>query len=479
MKNLNLVFIVFLTTMLCACGVGPDYNAPAAPNTKSYTKQDNLLSKDQHIAIGKNLEVAWWTLFRNKTLNRVIKQALNNNYDIVIAKKQLAQADESIKSKSGNFWPQVGITGAVANQLYGVALFGPAPIRIPAFTYYELGPTISWELDLFGTTRYSVKQQEALALYQARQLDAAYIILTSSVVSQAVEIASVKAEIVATKRIIAEDKKTLRMVKTKYIIGSGTKLDVLKAKAELDRDRATLPPLKQRLNIAKHAMAILVGKAPANWLAPNFDLANFTLPKELPLSLPSELVHKRPDILAAEANLQGASAAIGIATANMYPNIVITAELLQESLTPGALFNSVSTAWAVAAGITAPIFSGGKLSAEKRKTELAYDAALAQYQQTVLMAFEQVANALSALSNDSETVILQKETVHIADTALKLAYKSYEVGSIGLMQIQDSQRTLARAELELIRAQRQRFLDTAQLFIALGGSPVTATSGEP
>jgi len=262
------------------------------------------------------------------------------------------------------------------------------------------------------------------------------------------------------------------MVRTKYIIGSATKLDIIKAKTELERDSAMLPPLKQRLSIAKHALAILVGKAPANWLTPNFDINKLTLPKELPLSLPSELVHNRPDILAAEANLQGASAAIGIATANMYPNIVINAQLLQESLTPGALFNSASTAWAVAAGLTAPIFSGGTLCAEKRKTELAYDAALAQYQQTVLIAFEQVADALAALSNDSEAVTLQRETVHLADTALKLAYKSYEIGAIGLIQIQDSQRTLARAELELIRARRQQFLDTAQLFVALGGSPI-------
>jgi len=207
MKNLHFIFTILLTAMLCACGVGPDYNAPSVPNTRSYTKNDNLLSKEQHLAIGKKLEVAWWSLFGSESLDRVIKQALNNNYDVVIAKKKLAQAEESIKSKSGNFWPQVGITGAVANQLYGVALFGPAPVNIPAFTYYELGPTVSWEIDLFGSTRYSVAQLEALAQYQARQLDAAYIMLTSSVVGQAIEIASVKAEITATKRIIAEDKK--------------------------------------------------------------------------------------------------------------------------------------------------------------------------------------------------------------------------------------------------------------------------------
>lgn len=471
--KLILVLTVGFTALLCGCGVGPDYNSPTTSYTSSYTQHDNLLSKEQRLAIGKKLEVAWWSLFGSKSLDNIIKQALNNNFDITIAKKHVAQANESIKSKSGKFWPHVGIAALAGNQKYPLVFASPAPVLSTSFSYYEVGPYVTWDLDLFGSVKYSVKQQEAFAKYQAYQLDAAYIVLTSSVVAQAVEIASVKAEIAATKRIIAEDKKTLHMVKTKYIIGSGTKLDVLKAKAELERDRATLSPLKQRLSIAKHALAILVGKTPANWLTPNFNINNFTLPKELPLTLPSELVHKRPDILAAEANLQGASAAIGVATANMYPKIVIDGFLFKQYISaPADFVNSVNSLWGVLGGVVAPIFSGGTLCAEKRKTELGYEAALAQYQQTVLMAFGQVADSLAALSNDSETVALQRETVHLADTALKLANKSYEVGSIGLMQVQDSQRTLARAELELIRARRQQFLDTAQLFVALGGSPV-------
>jgi NodT family efflux transporter outer membrane factor (OMF) lipoprotein len=469
-----LTLTIGITALLCGCGVGPDYQAPKVPYTRSYTKHDNLYSKEQQLAIGKKLEGAWWSLFGSKSLDNIIKQALNNNYDIMVAKKHVAQAEESIKSKSGKFWPQIGVAALAGNIKYPIATTAPAPVLPTSFSYYDVGPYVVWDLDLFGSVSYSVKQQEALSRYQAYQLDAAYIMLTSNVVAQAVEIAAVKAEIAATKRIIAEDKKTLRMVKTKYLIGSGTKLDVLRVKAELEQDRAMLPPLKQRLSIAKHALAILVGKAPVNWLTPNFNINNFKLPKELPLSLPSELVHKRPDILAAEANLQGASAAIGVATANMYPKVMIDAFLFKQYISAPADFaSSVSTIWGVLGGVVAPVFTGGALCAEKRKTELGYEAAMAQYQQTVLMAFGQVADSLAALTNDSETVALQQETVHLADTALKLSYKSYEIGSIGLMQVQDSQRTLARAELGLIRAKRQQFLDTAQLFVALGGSPVS------
>jgi NodT family efflux transporter outer membrane factor (OMF) lipoprotein len=463
-----------LALLLCGCGVGPDYKPPTVAYTRSYTKNDNLLSKEQQLVIGKKLEVAWWTLFGSKSLDKTIKQALNNNFDITVAKKHVVQAEESIKSKSGKFWPQIGVAALAGNQKYPLVFAAPAPVLPTSFSYYELGPYVAWDLDLFGSVSSSVMQQEALAKYQAYQLDAAYIVLTSNVVAQAVEIASVKAEIAAAQRIISEDKKTLHMVKTKYIIGSGTKLDVLKAKAELEQDRAMLPPLKQRLSIAKHALAILVGKAPANWITPNFTIDNFKLPKKIPLSLPSKLVHQRPDILAAEANLQGASAAIGVATANMYPKIMIDGFLFKQYLSaPVDFANSMSTIWGVLGGVVAPVFSGGTMCAEKRKTELGFEAAMAQYQQVVLEAFGQVADSLAALSNDAETIVLQQETVHLADTALKLSYKSYEIGAIGLMQVQDSQRALARAELALIRAKRQQFLDTAQLFVALGGSPIS------
>jgi NodT family efflux transporter outer membrane factor (OMF) lipoprotein len=468
-----------LSIFLSGCGVGPDYNRPADPKTKKYTKEDNLLSQEQYIVIGKKLQNDWWTLFESKELDAVIEQSLQSNYELAAAKKVLAQAEESVKSASGALLPQVGITALAGNQLYGVALFGPSPITIPAFAYYELGPTATWQLDLFGSTRYSIKQQEALALYQGYKLDAAYINLTSNVVAQALEIAAANAEIAATEQIIAEDEKTLHLVTTKFNVGSATKLDILNAQAQLDNDRAKLPAVKQRLKIAQHALAILVGKAPAEWQAPNFQLSDFKIPKEIPVSLPSDLVHRRPDIQAAEANLQSSSAAVGLATANMYPNIVLSADILQEALSVRNLFKPGATAWAVAATVTAPIFSGGTLSAEKTKAEYAYEANLDQYQQIVLNAFGQVADALTALKQDADTVQAEQQALNAADTSLRLAYKSYEVGSIGLLQVQDSARNFAIAQVGFVQAQRQRYLDLAKLFMSLGGSPLSTAQSMP
>ena len=309
--------------------------------------------------------------------------------------------------------------------------------------------------------------------YQEHNLDAVYINLSSNVVGLALEIATVKAEIAATKKIIAEDEKILQLVKATYAAGTHSKMDILNARSQLEADRTLLPPLQQRLNIAQHALAILVGEAPANWTAPDFRLENFVLPDELPLSLPSELARKRPDILAAEDNLQAACAAVGVATANLYPSITLSADLLQESLTPYGLFLGVNNAWAMAANLTAPIFNGGTLRAQKRQAEKAYQATLAEYQETILFAFQQVADALTALSHDAKAVTLEQQAYETAAASLKLTKQRYQEGTIGLLQIQDDQRTLAQAQVNLIQAQSQRYVDTVQLFVALGGSPRT------
>lgn len=472
--RLGLLYVLGVCLMFCTgCNVGPDYKTPASPTPKRYTKESNLLTAEQHIAIGKKLQTEWWTLFACESLDKVIQQALRDNYELAAAKKALSQAEESINVKSGSLWPQIGLTGIAGRQKYGVALFGPTTFRIPTFTYYELGPTGTWQIDFFGITRYSIRQQEALAQYQAHQLDAVYITLTSNIVAQALEIAALNAEITATSKIIAEDEKTLQLVYKKFIVGSANRLNIIEVQTQLEHDRAALPALKQRLDIAQHALAALVGKVPANWSPPNFTLDDFTLPKELPVSLPSEMVRQRPDILAAEANLQAASAAVGLATANMYPNIVLSGNALLQSLIPSKLFNTEGAGWGIAGTLTAPLFNGGTLRAEKRKAEYAYDATVAEYQQIILTAFEQVADALTALSHDAEEVNISQQYLATANTSLGLAYKSFDAGAIGLMQIQDSERNYAQAQIILIHAQRQRYLDTAKLFMALGGSPIS------
>lgn len=466
---------MLLISTLSGCGIAPEYKRPYIATANSYTVGDDLVNEQQRLALGKELQTDWWSLFANENLNIVIQQALANNYTIATARETLAQAEEAVKSKRGALWPQVGINAAVSNQLYGAAFFGPSNFNIPAFTYYELGPTVNWNIDIFGATRYAIEQQKALALYQSYNLDAVYISLSSNVVNQALDLAAIKAQIAKIQIIIEEDQKTLELVKTKFEVGSATRLDVLDAQTRLDSDKAQIPALKQSYSMARNMLAVLVGRAPVDFSLPEFDFSSFNLPAELPLTLPSELVHKRPDILAAEANLHAAHSAVGVATANLYPSIVISGNLMQEALNLKSIFDGVSTAWAVAASLTQPLFNGGTLRAEKRKAEHAYKAALAQYKQTILIAFKQVADALTALEHDAETIHIWSQSVNVARESLALARESYAAGAANLLQLQDNQRALERAELSLILAQRQQFLDTTQLFVAIGGSPLAKT----
>lgn len=456
--------------LLSACSVGPNFKTPASPT--EYPVEAEALSSERHIALGKQIEAEWWTLFASQPLDELIKQAMADNYDIAAAKETLLETEEAVKAARGGLYPSASLEAIAGRQKYGAALFGPLNFSIPPFTYYEVGPSLSWTPDLFGGAHRKIERRQALADYQAHQLDAAYVALSGNVVAQALNVAATREEIAAVDQIIAEDEKTLKLVQAAFQAGSNTRGDILAAQSQLDGDKALLPDLRQRLSVAQHALFTLMGKRPAGWTMPEFSLSSFTLPRELPVSLPSEMVRRRPDILASEANLHAASAAIGIATANLYPNINLTANLLQEALAPRGLFEASSAAWGVAGGLTAPIFSGGKLAAEKREAAHAYQAALAQYQQIILRAFGQVADALTGLMHNSEAIAAQEQALNTAGDSLSLARKSYQAGNIGLLQIQEAQRQLARAQLGLIRAQSQRYMNIAELFVALGGSPV-------
>src|SRR5207302_3021 len=180
--------------------------------------------------------------------------------------------------------------------------------------------------------------------------------------------------------------------------------DVLLAQSQLASDRTLLPPLQQQLDVARHALSVLVGETPAQWSPPDFELEALALPAELPVILPSELIHQRPDILAAEAQLHAANAAVGVATALLYPNVNLSAAwTVERTVRQGAgLLDTTSLFTDLAGGLIAPLFHGGALEAQRRAAVAAFEAQLATYRQVVLLAFGQVADTLRALQNDAE-----------------------------------------------------------------------------
>jgi NodT family efflux transporter outer membrane factor (OMF) lipoprotein len=460
--------------LVSACTVGPDFKSPPPPAISTYAaKGDAPAPEDQRVALGKKIEGDWWDGFKSPSLNDVIAQALAGNEDAEAAKDRMAEAEEEVNAAEGALLPQVSLGATAGYQKYGKALFGPLNFNIPPFAYYTVGPTVSFPLDIFGGQKRTVEQRKALLEYQHFELDAAYQSLVAHVAAEALSLASARAELDTLNAIIADDQRNVDLVQSAINGGSGTRVQLVTAQTQLVADRALLPDLKQREAVSRHSLAVLVGKLPAEWSPPEFALNDFTLPDELPVSLPSELVHQRPDIQAAEAQLHAASAAIGVATANLYPNFDLTATITQQALTPGGLFNSVANAYSLAANLTQPVFSGGRLSAEKRAAIDNYKAMLALYRQTLLTAFDDVADRLQALANDAERLHAEEAASQTAAESLDLARKSFQAGNSGILDVIDAERRNAQAQLNYTRAKSQRLMDTAELYLALGGSPIT------
>ena len=465
---------VVCVALLSGCAVGPDFVRPAAPTVGSYTASatPGTLAPggdeaEQRIVIGEAISVEWWELFRSSPLTEAVRLALAGNQTLAAAEATLAQAQDALAQARAAFYPQITFAGSVTRQQRN-----SSPSRggsSSAFDLYSLGPTVSYAPDVFGGTRRHVEQEAALAENQGEQLAAAYLALTGNVVSQAINVAGTRLQIAAAEEIVADDEKNLELVRMKRDAGKAAEVDVLTAETQLANDRAQLPPLRQQLSVAQHAFSILIGRFPAEWLPPDFDLADLTLPDDLPLTLPSELVHQRPDILAAEAMLRAASAAIGVATAQMYPSITLPASVGQEALTAGTLFAGSSTIWSLASGLTAPIFEGGALAAQRRAAIHAYEAALASYRQTVLQAFAQVADVLQALAHDAELVADQRHALDVAGRSRALQRLSYGEGKSDLLRLLDAERLYEQARLGYARAEALRYQDTTQLFVAMGG----------
>jgi NodT family efflux transporter outer membrane factor (OMF) lipoprotein len=470
--------LVAVGILLSGCKVGPDFKRPDPPRVERYTSRqlqlENASGADQQIAPGEDLSRDWWRLFQSDALDNVVKRALEANRTLVAANATLAQARELANAQSGALYPQLNMTAGIGRQKYGAQFLGTFTPP-PAFTYYAIGPTVNYVLDYTGGVRRSVEQQYAYAEYQRQQLNAAYLAVTGNAVMQSLRIAMLQNEITTVEAIMEEDRQNLKLVQVAFQAGSVSRVDTVSAESQLASDATLLPPLRQELSVARHALALLLGQLPADATPPDLDLSQVTLPRNLPVSLPSELVHRRPDILATEAQLHAATAAVGVADSNLYPHISLSASAGLQSTVLGHLFDGSSFAYGVAGSLVAPVFDGGTLRAEKRAAIDAMQASAASYQQAVLAAFGQVADSLEALEHDAEQLDAQAHAQDAARENVDLTRKSYNEGNVGVLQVLDAERLYQNARLGYVRAQAQRYIDTVQLFLALGGAaPPTA-----
>lgn len=457
-------WVVPLATLsLASCAVGPDFHRPRTPDSDTYLPTAPPAASAQRLLPGQELPGQWWQLFHSPALQEAVRAALADSPTLAAANATLAEAQQQIIVARAALFPRLDASGGVTHTISSA----PTPLLAP--TEYSLGLSATYALDVFGGARRGVEQQVALADMQRYQLAAAYLTLTGNVVSEALTIASTRLQIATTLQLIESDRKNLALTQREYEVGTVARTDVLTADSQLAADLTTLPSLRTQQEQARDALAVLSGHAPVRWPAHDFDINEFTLPKELPLTLPSQLVRQRPDILAAEAQLHVASAAIGVAFAQQFPSLTLSGSLSREALTAGALFHRFDTLREAGANLAAPIFAGGALQAQTQAARDAFASQAATYQGVVVAALGQVTDDLWALQNDAERMGVDQHSVDIAAEALKLQQASYTVGKTSVLQLIDAERTYAQARLGLVSAQIQQLQDTAGLLVALGG----------
>lgn len=464
--------VVGLAAALAGCAAGPDYVRPAAPQQARYTPLDPAVVAGgkgvpgQTIRHGAEVPQRWWQAFGSPALDALVEQALAASPTLASARAAVAQADALLAAERGGAYPQLDVAASAARIHAG----GAGADRSTA-SQFALGPELGFDPDLFGGIRRRVEQAQALADYQQAQWQSAQLDLVGSLVLQAIALASLQEQIAAASDIVDVDRRNLALVQVSATAGKSARLDVLTAQSQLASDLALIPPLEQQASVARHALALLSGRSPADWLPPAFRLTAFTLPRQLPLTLPSLLVRGHPGVRGAEAQLHAANAAIGIASAQLYPNMTLSASWSARSSTVGGLFDGGSHPWSLAADLLAPVFHGGTLVAQRDAAVAAYAVQLGNYREAVLRVFSGVADALEALPHDAAASMAQADALRSARAVLALTQESYQAGQASLLQLLVAQRLYQQARLGYARAQGQRFSDTAQLFIALGGAP--------
>lgn len=472
-NRLTLTLIAVLA--LDACTLGPNFKTPAPPQAASYTMSGDAVPAEARLAPDNRTAGAWWRAFGSPQLNEVMALALAGNQNVAVANANLERLNDLVRAERGQQAPQVTANAGVQRERINIAAFGftgfPGfpPIPNPTISLYSIGGQVSYDLDLFGGERRRVEEARAQRDAQGFRADAAYLTLTSDVAMAAAQIAGIRARQAALQAIIADDRRTLDIVHAGEAAGGEAPSAARGGQAQLAADLALVPPLDQQLARERHALATLVGRPSGAWTAPDFDLASFTPPPTIDLAVPSELVRRRPDIRAAEADLHAATADVGVATANLYPDLKLVAGLTQEALTPSSLFTWNSTAYNFGAGLTAPIFEGGTLRARRRATQAQVKVALAQYRQTILTAFNQVADALTAVAHDDERIVALTRGQTVALASLEDTRNALRLGGGNLANVVVAQRQANRARMDLADAQAQRLADLVTLSAAVAG----------
>jgi NodT family efflux transporter outer membrane factor (OMF) lipoprotein len=461
---------------LAACAVGPNFKIPVAPEvelTPKALKAPGLAGGEtQRFAHGVDIPGAWWMLFHSRALNNLVERALRDNHDLKTAQAALRVAHANVLAQFGAFFPVLTANyNPTRQQVSSSVLIPSTPNANPFFTLQTGQLLISYVPDVFGPNVRSVESLQAMEESQRFALEATHLTLTSNIALAAVQEASVRGQIDATEKIIKIEKELLIFLKQQFEAGQVSQVDVAAQEAALAAAEQALPPLQKQLAVQRDLLTALSGHFAGEGIPERFDFKTLHLPKELPVSVSSQVVEQRPDIRAAEANLHSVGALVGVSIANRLPIFNLTGNVGRQGTDFGDFFRTPPPFqfWTVAANITQTIFDGFTLEQKQRAAEAGWDQVASQYRATVVTAFQNVADAMQAVELDGKSLRAAVAAEEAADKSLRLTREQLELGQVSALQLLTAQQVYYAALLNVVQAKASRYADTIALFQALGG----------
>jgi NodT family efflux transporter outer membrane factor (OMF) lipoprotein len=482
MKPANMIRVFPITTlaaamMLAGCAFAPPAKPPAPPSPGHYAVQPTPAESAkvdgvaQHFSLGARAVPDWWRLYGNDTLNAWVDEGLRNSPSLNATRHTLEAAHQQLRAQVGsNMLPTLdGQAQSSRQRAIGFPDFGP-PTNL--YDVYAGQLSLSYNFDLFGATRHGIEQTAAQVDQQSYEFDAAKRALAANIVMAAINAASLAEQLSTSEQLSVLAHHQADLTEHSYKLGAASRDDLLSVQQQAASIDTSIPGLRAQAMHARHVLAVLMGRTPDQ--APsNLRLAELHLPTDVPVSVPSELLQQRPDVLAAEAAVHAASAQVGVATANLFPHISLSASIGTAAFTPSKVFTPAGSIWSVGAGLTQPIFHGGALMAQRKAAIANYNASLARYQQAVLNAFQNVADTLTALNQDALTLEAAKIQAMTAEQSFTDTDSRYRLGAVSYPETVLSEQHLQNAKLAEIQARAARMTDTAALFQAMGTPPAT------
>ena len=476
LQAIRCALAVSLGISLAGCAVGPDFVPAAAPDVGGYTagrlastgSADVSGGASQRFVRGADVSGVWWRALHSKQIDAFVREAIDNHPDLDAAQAALRQAREVAAADTSALFPSITTNGSVTREQVPAAqsgVSGPASL----YTLYNTSVPVSFTPDLFGGKTRGIEADLASAEYQRFQLEATYLTLTSNVVSAAISDASYAAQIRVTRELIDGQRDLLSLLEQQFGLGAVSNADVLSQKAQLAQSLALLPPLQKARAQGRDQLMAYLGRLPSQDRGESVRLEELRLPRDLPLTVPSLLVRQRPDIRSAENQVHLACANVGVATANMLPNVTLSASGGSQALALSALYGPQTVAWSVAASITGPIFDAGSLFHTKESKVAALEQARAKYRSTVITSFQNVADSLRAIQSDAELLKAQVAAEKAAADSLEISLAQYRGGATNYLNVLNAQQTLLNARTNRVKAQASRYADTVALYQSLGG----------